>query len=139
MRIINIGWFGFWILLATAIACATYCYKITPNNPLRELMTSTKEERLIRNLQDPLAMRLYAMSKVLEEMSSQGTTDLQKAMIDAVVKQWAEEVGALKAAAYHSKAAESQWDASKLSLNQEQKEALIDVTKGFDVNVMGGK
>jgi hypothetical protein len=72
-------------------------------------------------------------------MSSQGALDIQKSMVDAVIKQWADEVGVMKAEAYHTKAAESQWDASKLPLSKEQKDALIDVTKGFDVNVMGGK
>ncbi len=139
VKIVALGWLGFWLFMSVLVGCGTYCYLKTPPNPIRDVMRATQEERMLRNMQDPLAMRLYALARPLKEYPNSTSIEVYKETIIAVIKQWTEEVVALKDSAYHTKAADSQWDISKLPLNKEQKDALSEVAGAYDVFGKQGK
>lgn len=128
IKIVGMGAFGFWIFLATLVGCTTYCYLKTPQALVRDwAMKPSREEMLVKQLQDPLAMRLYALRASLNCLPTGTSSSTYQEIITAVVKQWADEVGVMKASAYHMG---NKWDASQLPLNKEQKDALIEVSGG---------
>jgi hypothetical protein len=106
----------FWLFMLAIVAAATYIWVTNPPSIVTQMLNQTKEERALRNLQDPLAMRLYVCSQMFGDAS-------RDRLMTKIVEQWASEVTDLKDRAYHTKAAEP-WSIDTLDIPAEQKAQL---------------
>jgi hypothetical protein len=120
----------FFMFLIFLTAVGAWIYVKHPPNVLTQVLSGTKEERTLRNLQDPLAMRLW----VLSDMSFVGNSDTRRQVVEQVIKQWAEEVKDLKEKAYHSRAADMSWSLNGVDLTDEQKRKVIEVESKMKVD-----
>jgi hypothetical protein len=100
----------FWIFCIIAVVCATYVWLKKPpqlGNPLKY----TEQERMLRAMRDPLALRLYALS----HLKLYNDDNRMKAIQD-VTQQWEKEVQALSEHAY----VRTGWGGEKASWEAEQ-------------------
>jgi len=117
MNKFRFNWFA--VFMIVLVLCGTIvCLKgkapviNIQRDPLVQIMKMTQEERMLRNLQDPLALRLYALSQISFASSSK-----QAEVIKDVVSQWEGELATMREEAYHTSAA-SLWDLSLLTPEQ---------------------
>lgn len=109
----------FWLLCIIIVLCGTYMWKVKPPadpNPLRY----TQEERMVRAMRDPLALRLYAIG----EMSWGSSTAKSKA-IEQVIQQWEKEVTEMAENAY----VRTGWGAEKASWEVEKPVEVVETAQ----------
>ncbi len=115
----------FWVFLIILTLTLAWVHVKYPPSVLSQVLNGTEQERTLRNLQDPLAMRLW----VIGEMSFMGEVDSKAKAVESVIKQWSEEVKDLKEKAYSTKAADMSWSLKGLDLTEDQKKAVKEINK----------
>jgi hypothetical protein len=111
----------FWMFMMALLGCATYVWISHPPSVLTQVLSGTSEERQLRNLQDPLAMRLWVLNQAYV-----GDTVSRKALAEQIIRQWEGEVKSLGKDAYHTKAADMSWNLKNLEITEEQRKALSE-------------
>lgn len=124
----------FWLFMVILTLTLAWVYVRHPPSVLSQVLDGTEQERMMRNLQDPLAMRLW----VISDMSFGGNAEHRMRAVDSVIKQWSDEVKDLKEKAYHTKAADMSWNLKGLDLTDEQKKAVAEINKTAEVNISTG-
>lgn len=114
----------FFIFLIVCVSLAAWVWVYHPPSVIGQVLSGTREERTLRNLQDPLAMRLWVLGQ-----SYWGEAQRRQEVTEKIIAQWAKEVEDLKAAAYHAKAADMQWDLSKVPMEEKERQGLKDAYK----------
>ena len=110
------------MFMMALLGCATYVWIRHPPSVLTQVLSGTQEERTLRNLQDPLAMRLWVLGQ-----SYVGVAEMRKSLTETIIKQWEEEVKTLGKDAYHTRAAEMSWNLKALDLTEEQRRTVSDL------------
>jgi hypothetical protein len=101
----------FWIFMIIVVGALYMGFTKSSKSPEAWLIGTMKvssEERMLRQMQDPLAMRIYALSKVRFSYD-----DSREKMSKALIEQWDNEIEAVGKDAYHMRAVAA-WDAADL-------------------------
>jgi len=130
----------FWLFMIVVVVGGYFTYSKAPKSSEAWLIAALKvsqEERMLRQMQDPLAMRLYVFSqmKISSGDSSSKIRDFQGKMIHIITDQWNQEVKQLGKDAYHMRSSTT-WQANDLDpeaqalLKQVHQEAAASAKKG---------
>ena len=114
------GGFAFVCFVAVVLTFVYWFAKVRPeflrSDQVSRLLSRTEEERTLRNLQDPLAMRLYVLSNTFI-----GDPSGRQKIMEQVIEQWKQEVSSLGKDAYHTSAASLSLDSLGLTPEERQK------------------
>ena len=88
-------------------------------DPVKIVLKATAEERALRNMQDPLSLRIYAATPALKDL----LREEKVRVMEKIIQQWGDEVTQMRAEAYNVKAAPA-WNLEELGLEEAQQAAV---------------